>query len=47
MLSHYLHIPFPEQLTDEVFEEKTHQLKWLLHKLGLSNDNHVSPPSAD
>lgn len=30
MISHFLHIPFPEQLTDEQFGAKYQQAEWLL-----------------
>jgi len=32
-----MHIPFPEQLSDEVWAEKWEQLKWLAEKGLLSN----------
>lgn len=32
MISHILHIPFPEQLSDTVWSEKWAQVKWLIDK---------------
>lgn len=32
MISHILHIPFPEQLSDDVWAEKWAQVKWLIDK---------------
>lgn len=32
MISHILHIPFPEQLSDIVWAEKWAQVKWLVDK---------------
>jgi len=37
-MSFYLKIPFPEKLSDEVWAEKWHQLKWLADKNLLSID---------
>jgi len=31
-LSHYFHIPFPEELPDRVYWEKVEQLRWFLKK---------------
>nr|DAY40929.1 MAG TPA: hypothetical protein [Caudoviricetes sp.] len=28
----YFHIPFPEELTDEVWAEKVRQIEWLARK---------------
>lgn len=30
MISHFLHIPFPEQLSDTAWSEKWAQVKWLI-----------------
>lgn len=30
MISHFLHIPFPEQLSDTEWSEKWAQVKWLI-----------------
>lgn len=32
MISHILHIPFPEQLSDIVWSEKWAQVQWLIEK---------------
>ena len=32
MISHILHIPFPEQLSDYVWAEKWAQVQWLIEK---------------
>ena len=32
MISYFLHIPFPEQLSDLVWAEKWAQVKWLIDK---------------
>lgn len=40
MISHILHLPFPEQLSDMVWAEKWAQVKWLIEK-GI-----VAPKSA-
>ena len=32
MISHILHIPFPEQLSDMVWAEKWAQVQWLIEK---------------
>lgn len=32
MISHILHIPFPEQLSDEVWGLKYAQVQWLIDK---------------
>lgn len=39
MISHYLHIPFPEQLADDVWINKWAQLKWLIKKGLISPKN--------
>lgn len=36
MITHYLHIPFPEDLDDEVWMEKWMQVLWLFEK-GMLN----------
>jgi hypothetical protein len=38
-MSFHLHIPFPEQLDDDVWTEKWHQIKWLAESgmLGVKN----------
>lgn len=32
MISHILHIPFPEQLSDYLWAEKWAQVQWLIDK---------------
>ena len=32
MISHILHIPFPEQLSDTAWSEKWAQVQWLIEK---------------
>jgi hypothetical protein len=32
MISHFLHIPFPEQLSDTLWAEKWAQVQWLIDK---------------
>ena len=32
MISHILHIPFPEQLDDDIWSQKWAQVKWLVDK---------------
>lgn len=32
MISHFLHIPFPEQLSDAIWVQKWAQVKWLTDK---------------
>lgn len=29
-MSHFMHIPFPEELSDELWAEKWAQLRWLM-----------------
>ncbi|CAM2904212.1 hypothetical protein [Flavobacterium frigoris] len=41
MISHFLHIPFPEKLTDDIWINKWAQVKWLIKK-GL-----VAPKTAE
>ena len=32
LISHFLHVPFPEQLDDDTWIEKARQVKWLESK---------------